>query len=353
MTRTSQFLLALVLSSAPFVSHAHVHDVVVEPVLAVVGGSTVTLSVVENMAAQALRRVRADEYAVRRQALEDVFFQTLSTREAEVRGLSVNDLLDREIGDKITAPTEEEQKDFYKQNLSRMGGKTYEEVSPLINEHLTEERVAVRRAAFLRGLKAKYGVRLFFEPPRVAVDPSDDPSKGPAGAPVTLVIFSDFQCPFCGKAVDAVNDLEKAYGKNLRVVFRDFPLNMHKDAPRAAEAGACAQEQGKFWRFHDALFADQKDLSDQGLAARAAKAGLNVKAFSACLSSGKYAGEWKADAEDGRRYGVTGTPTFFVNGRMLFGNQSLQALSQAVDDELLLRGLPLPGAEKISGGKKK
>lgn len=340
--------LALLLS-AP----SRAEDVVLDPVLAVVAGSTVPLSTIEDMAAATLRRVRADEYAVRRQALEDVFLQVLAEREAAARGVSLEDLLIAEVQDKAPVPTEAQQKAFYEQNKSRMGGKTFEETAPLIVAHLQDQSALIRRQAFLRGLKSKYGVRLFFQPPRTVVDPSDDPSRGPAGAPVTLIIFSDFQCPFCGQSVETVRRLEKLYGKSLRVVFRDFPLTMHKDAPRAAEAAACAQAQGKFWAFHDAAFADQKDLSAEGLKKLALKAGLNGKAYDACVASGKFSDEWKADMEDGRRAGVTGTPTYFVNGHMLFGNQTYEALLQALDDELLLKNLPLPGAEKIKSSKKK
>lgn len=337
---------------------AHGDDVPVDPVLAVVGGSTVPLSAVDDMAADQLRQVRDQEFTVRRQALEEVFFQLLTEREAKARGVSPEDLVLNQVDAQAPAPTEAEKRDFYGQNKARLGGRSYEETSGTIGEHLRQLKVSQRRAAFLRGLKAKYGVKLFLEPPRSPVDASNDPAQGPQGAPVTLVVFSDFQCPHCSKAVDIENRLKDLYGNSLRVVFRDYPLAIHKEAPRAAEAGACAADQGKFWPFHDLLFTRQGDLSDKGLTAVAVEAGLNAKRFSDCLSSGKNAEEWKADAADGQRYGVSGTPTFFINGRMIFGTPPFEVFVQAVDDELLLRGKPLPGAEKIDskrtgkGGKK-
>jgi protein-disulfide isomerase len=324
---------------------------VYDPPAAVVAGSTIPSSAVDKAGAESLRKLAEQQYLVRRQALESLLFDDMLAREAEALGVASDALLQAQVENKVVAPSEQEKKDFYDQNTARMGGRPYEDVKAMIEEHLTEQSRSARRADYIRALKAKYRPTILLSPARVAVDPSDDPAQGSKKAPVLLVVFSDFQCPHCAKHAETMRRLESLYGSSVRLVFRDFPLAMHADAPRAAEAAACADAQKKFWPYHDLLFANQDDLSVEGLKALAARAKLNVKKFDACLSSGQFSEEWRKDAEDGKSYGVTGTPTLFVNGRLMFGNQSFENYVQAVDDELLARGLPLPGAEKLPAPK--
>jgi len=321
---------------------------VVDPIAAVVAGTTVPLSAVESGAESSLTQLRDQEYAARRLALEDVASTALLDREAKARKMTTDELLKTEVEAKISAVLEADKKAFYEENKARMGGKSYEETAPLIETHLRSQAETYRRYEFLRSLKNRYGMRLYLEPPRTQVSPADGPSLGPKKAPVLLVVFSDFQCPHCAKAEEVLRGLPTVYGKSLRIVFRNNPLAMHADAPRAAEAAACADEQKKFWPFHDLLFDNQDQLSEEGLKTLAPKAGLKAKAFAACLASGRGAARWKADAADAKTYGVTGTPTVFINGRRIFGNQAPEVYMQAIDDELLIRNLPLPGAPKLT-----
>jgi protein-disulfide isomerase len=120
----------------------------------------------------------------------------------------------------------------------------------------------------------------------------------------------------------------------VRVVFRDFPLSIHAQAPKAAEAATCADEQGKFWEMHDRLFGNQQALQVADLKKHAAELALDTSRFDQCLDSGKYAAEWKKDVDDGTRLGVTGTPAFFVNGRFLSGAQPYEAFVRVIDEEL-------------------
>lgn len=171
----------------------------------------------------------------------------------------------------------------------------------------------------------------------VDISEDDDPFKGDANAPVVIIEFSDFQCPYCGKFVaETLPQIEKEYidtGKT-KIVFRDYPLPFHSNAQKAAEATECADEQGKFWEMHDIIFANQTAISVSDLKGYASRLGLNTGKFNSCLDSGKYEEETKKDLADGQAVGVSGTPTFFINGKMLVGAQPFEAFKEIIDAEL-------------------
>ena len=166
---------------------------------------------------------------------------------------------------------------------------------------------------------------------------TDDPAWGPADARVTVVEFSDFQCPYCGQfKQQTYNQLRAKYGNKIRFIFRDFPLSaIHPDAEKSAEAANCAKEQGKFWEYHDLLFANQRALSVQNLKQYATNLGLNQAKFNACLDSGQYAQEVASDQADGEANNVRGTPTFFINGRPLVGAQPFSEFQKVIDPQLI------------------
>ncbi len=151
---------------------------------------------------------------------------------------------------------------------------------------------------------------------------------------MTIVEFSDFECPFCGRVVETVQRVEKTYGQKVRLVFRDYPLAIHHTAKRAAEGSHCAEEQGKFWEMHDKLFSKGGPISDADLYRYAQQIQLDHDKFDACLTSGKYKESWKLSQEDGARVGVQSTPTFFINGRLLVGAASFEAFAKVIDEEL-------------------
>lgn len=170
-----------------------------------------------------------------------------------------------------------------------------------------------------------------------AVSADDDPSIGPENASVTIIEFSDFQCPFCTKAEPVISQILENYKGKVRFVYRDFPLSFHQYAQKAAEASECADEQGKFWKYHDTLFEKQSEWSSEGVAKLkeyAADLGLNAEQFNKCLDSGKYASEVQKDFTDGQEAGVSGTPAFFINGKALVGAQPFEAFQQIIEQEL-------------------
>jgi protein-disulfide isomerase len=175
------------------------------------------------------------------------------------------------------------------------------------------------------------------------VDVGDGPARGPETAPVTIVEFSDFQCPFCSRVVPTIKKIHETYGDKVRIVFRDLPLpQLHPNAIKAAEAAQCANEQGKFWDMHDKLFANQGALGVPELKKYAAELGLKSDVFDQCLDSGKAEANWKKDSEDAQKYGLTGTPGFFVNGRMIGGAQPYETFAQMIDEELALAAAKTP-----------
>ena len=178
--------------------------------------------------------------------------------------------------------------------------------------------------------------------PRAPVDIATEghPSRGPLNAPVTLVEFSDFECPFCTRLTPTLDQLEANYGDNVRRVFRQFPLNaLHPLAQQSAEASLCAYEQDSFWEMHDLLFEQPQALDVASLRAKARQLGLEMTAFDDCLDSGSNKARILADLGDGSRAGVTGTPAVFINGRLVSGAKPYSDFSQVIDDELRKAGV--------------
>lgn len=170
--------------------------------------------------------------------------------------------------------------------------------------------------------------------PRASINLDRAPVRGPANAKVTVVVFSDFQCPYCARGADVVKQLESRYSGQLRIAFKHLPLPMHPDARLAAAASLAANEQGRFWEFHDRLFSQRSELSKEGLEKHADAVGLSVSQFQRALQDPQLLKAVDADAEEAARLGIAGTPTFFVNGIKVVGAQSIDVFAQLIDREL-------------------
>jgi protein-disulfide isomerase len=169
----------------------------------------------------------------------------------------------------------------------------------------------------------------------VEVDVSGAPAQGPANAKVTMVEFVDFECPFCGRyARDTLPRLRREYGDRIRYVSRQFPLDIHPNAERAALAAQCAADQDRYWPFHDVLFKHQEALGKPDLAGYARQAGLDMDSYESCIHDPDTEAHIQHDIADGRRYGVTGTPAFFINGRLVSGAQPFAQFKSALDAAL-------------------
>jgi protein-disulfide isomerase len=255
-------------------------------------------------------------------------------RESKARGISLTDLFDLEVLPKVRTPTDAEVDAFYEKSKDQVQG-TKAELVPKIKAYLAQQKRQQAIDSYTLALKEKYGVRVMLEPLRVAVDSQEAPVRGTAHARVTLVEFGDFQCPYCRALEPTLAKIAKNYSSTVRLVFRQFPLDGHPQAPKAAEGSLCAREQDKFWELHDWMYSHQDKLMVEDLKAAARDLGLDAGRFGECLDSSKYEPAISADLLAGTHAGVNGTPALFVNGRPVPGGAAdYEALSKIIDDEL-------------------
>jgi protein-disulfide isomerase len=309
-------------------------------VAAVVDGKEITYADLDAKAAGKLIRLRTQAHELRKQTLDEMIDMQLLEKEAKARGLEgADDLMKAEVTEKAVEPSDEEAQAYFEKNPPR-GNVEFDKIKPRIKAFMKRKSEEDLRVALISGLREKAGVQVFFEPLRFDVGFDEtDPIHGSKDAPVVIVTFSDFQCPYCEKVVETVHKIQETYGEKVSIVFRDYPLPMHKDAPKAAEAGQCAAEQGKFWEMHDKMFANQQELKPDDLKGFAGELGLDGGKFAECLDSGRHAEEVKADMAAGEAVGVTGTPAFFINGKFLNGARPYDDFKQIIDGELKTKGL--------------
>ena len=297
----------------------------------------ITMQELEKILAPQLAKLEEEKYNLMQSRLEEMIAERLLTREAKRRGMTVEDLLKAEVSSKVPQVTETEVTSFIAENKARLRGETAE-LRPQVRNYLRDQKVAQQQRAYVAGLRQQSKVELLLrepEPIRIAVKVEGAFAKGPKDAPVTIVEFSDFHCPFCRNVVATLKEVLKQYEGRVKWVYRDFPIaNLHPQAPRAAEAARCAGEQGKFWEYHDLLFDSQTQTTTADFKGFAEQLKLDPKSFGQCLDSAKHQAAVEADIQDGARLGVTGTPTFFINGRMLVGAQPMENFKKIIEAEL-------------------
>jgi len=298
-----------------------------------IGGKTISLQQLQDKSAAAEAKAQQDLYDARSGALEQMVDDQLLEDEAAKRGISKDDLVKQEVTDKIVQPTDEDVNAFYEKNKARIR-QPLDQIKDQVRGRLVQQAGNKRMQEFLDGLKAGDPVEVYLAPPRFKVDTEGHPREGSPTAPVQIVEWSDFQCPYCSMADDTVKQVQTKYGDKVALIYRHFPLPMHDHAHRAAEAAMCADDQGKFWQYHDTLFANQHALTDDDLIKYAGNVGMNADDFKACLTSNKHQADVDADASDGEKVGMSGTPGFYINGRMLSGAQPIEAFSEIIDQEL-------------------
>ena len=276
-------------------------------------------------------------YDGRKAALEAIIADSLVAEAAKKAGMSADGYLEAEIAKRVKPVTDAEVAAFYKENINQMQGRTLEQIAPTITRYLTDQVRAQARTAAISDLrKAGPAIRVSLDVPRLtlAVSPSN-PSVGSASAPITLIEFSDYQCPYCGRVEPTLKRLRAAYGDKIRFVWKDFPLTqIHPQAFKAGEAAHCAGDQGKYWELHDVLFNKQSELQLDDLKRHALTLGLNVDAFNQCLDSSKHAERVRDGVAEGGQVGVNSTPTIFINGRRFSGAQPYEVFAAAIDEEL-------------------
>lgn len=304
-----------------------------DAVFAKIGAHPITAQQVDNAVLSSVSP--AQLYDLRKRALDKMIDDYLIDNAAKAAGLSREQYLAREL--KPAKPSEAEAHKFFDDNKSsiqaQVKGATFDQVKDRLIAALERQNQQQEHAALIAKLRQQTPVNVTLQPPRFAVNSAGHPWTGGADAPVTVVEFSDFQCPYCRAAESTVNAMRAKYGERIKFIYMDFPLSFHQHAMDAARAGQCAAKQDKFWPYHDAIFADQSKLSGTDLKATAKKLGLDAKKFDACFDQDQPDREIKAEQAEGESLGVTGTPTFFINGREVVGAQPLQKLAEVIDDE--------------------
>jgi protein-disulfide isomerase len=309
-------------------------------VVASVNGTAIRLADVDEKALQQATstfggmKLSQALYEARQTTLDTLIDDTLIDQDAKARGLDRAAVIQQDITAKVAAVTSDDIAAWFKENQARLQGATLDQVQTAIRGYLVQQRTLDARRQYVDRLRSKATLRVTLEPPRMVVSKADRPTKGPVTAPIEMIEFSDFQCPFCERAFPTVTKVLSEYGDKIHFVYRHYPLNGHPQARPAAEAAQCAAEQGKFWPYHDRLFGDQTKLGDADLKKTAAELGMNAEQFNACVDSHKYKDEVDADIRAGDEVGVNGTPAFFINGRELTGAQPYEVFKSVIDNEL-------------------
>ncbi len=309
-----------------------------ETVVATVNGTPITERELRAGIGSTLARLEAEAYDVKRRHLDSLIAARLIAAEAERRGVTPETLEAEEITAKVPPVTDEELSQFIEANRARIRGDA-DALRSQIRDFLAERKLEERRQAFVDGLRAGAEVSVSLTPPeafRAEIDIEGAPVRGDVNAPVTIVEFSDFHCPYCRAVQPTLLQLLDRYEGQVRLVYKHLPLDaLHPQARQASRASWCAAEQGRFWEFHDAVYASgSSDASDEAMNAIATKVGLDLSAFGTCLTSREAAAAVDRDAAQGEALGLTGTPGFFVNGRELTGAQPLEAFAGIIDEEL-------------------
>jgi protein-disulfide isomerase len=309
-----------------------------------VDGQEISVSELDERIKQELFESRtgspAKLYDLRSDVLEQMIRERVLEAEAKRRGVPPEAVVELEV--KEMGPIgEEEIVAFFQQNFEKQGEVKLDEIRPQIQRYLESRRVA----EVPRRLRERAQVAVHLVPPRFDVA-ADGPSRGPADAQITIVEFSDFQCPYCQRSLETIEQVLAKYPSQVRLVYRHLPLDrIHPHARGAAEAAACADEQGQFWAYHDKLFQNNRALAKEDLLRYAGEAGLDAQRFGACVEERRFKDKVEADLQAARAAGITGTPAFVVNGVLLSGAQPPEEFYTVID-----AALAKPAGEAAAGG---
>jgi protein-disulfide isomerase len=332
---SEEFVKRLRATNAVVVTALDTSNLPPSTVVATVAGRPVTAGIVNERLKPIIFKLRLQTYMLVRPAIDLTINDLLLLAEANRRNVPPEEIVRKEITEKIHQPTEEEIAKFYSGNKTHIPGEPATARNQVTSYLQDQDRQRLERAMSDR-LRKGADIRLLVsepEPPLQSISLDDDPVRGEATAAVTIVEFTDFQCPACAAMQPVLEEVLKSYGSKVRLVVRDFPLQQHANARKAAEAANAANAQGKFFEYAALLFKRQNALDVPSLKKYASELGLDRARFDAELDSGKYAPEVKHDIDDGEMYGVESTPAIFVNGITL-KDLSAEALRAAIDRAL-------------------
>ncbi len=337
----------LLLADGPERARAHTVTISAPRQVATFDGTSITdedlrkaaASDLDNLSVQ-VDEMNANVARLEHQILETNLLRLLADKifeaEAAKRGMSKDAFLDKELQGKVKEASIQDVAAFYEANKQRFN-QPLDKVADQIQQYLKSQNRIKAMGDLADSLKAEYGVKVLLPPLRVKVATDGSPSRGSKEAPVTIVEFSDFQCPYCAQLSKTLHEAIAKYGDRVRLVYKQFPLSqIHPFAEKAAEAALCAADQDHFWDLHDLMFDKQSELKEEDLKAKGAQLKIDSAAFNDCLASGKNASRVKQDQREGFSIGVSTTPSFFINGRFFSGAMTLADISKAIDEEIAL-----------------
>jgi len=295
-----------------------------------INGVKVSLAELEQKRPAAMFQARSNYYEAARRTLEEYVDEFLLEQQARKENLTVPQLLERHVNSTIAKDPSEETLRVYFEGADTT--ESYESVRDKIIDALRQRRIAKAKTAYMQSLRSQATVAYRLDPPRAPIS-KDTPARGPLNARVTLTEYADYECPYCQQIQPSVQKLEEEFKGKLAFVYKDYPLPMHPNAQKAAEASRCADAQGKYWEFHD-LLSSGKNLDVPGLKVYARQLKLDTAGFERCLDKGEKADVVKASATEAQALGLQGTPTFFINGRYISGSLTYERLRGFVLEEL-------------------
>jgi protein-disulfide isomerase len=304
-------------------------------VLAIVNDKQITMGDIEDSLRPLIFNVQEQVYTLRKQDLDLKVNDTLLAQEAQKKGITTRALLDQEVSAKVPNVTDAQAQAFYDENKERISGE-FAQLKTQIVQYMRERKEQEATLAFAEQLRRASKVEINLtapESPAFSIATDDQPVKGNANASVTIVEFTDFQCPSCARQHPVLERIVSEFGDRVRLVVRDFPLSQHADARKAAEAAEAAREQSKYWEYVSVLFRNQSAVGTEKLRQYATEIGLDRARFDASLDSGKFAEKVQRDLVDGRKLGINGTPTLYINGKRIADN-SYESVKSAVEAAL-------------------
>lgn len=304
-----------------------------DTVVATVNDHNITEKEVMALAKQNMMKILAQMYEIKKAAADDLIDEHLLSLEAKKKDLTVEQLK-KQIRDKVGVVSESEAQTIYQLQKKRFKDAEFKDVKDDLMAQLTNQKKQMALVDFVDDLRKAATITVNLERPRAEVSVDDDPEQGEKNAPVTLIEFSEFQCPYCKKTRPVIDRIMSEYKGKVRYVFRDFPLSFHEQAKGAANAANCAHEQGKYWEYNRKLWEVQGSQTEEKLLSLGTELKLNEGKFTACVKGKKYYKEIDADLNEGENYGVTGTPAYFINGVFLSGAQPYESFKELIDEEL-------------------
>jgi protein-disulfide isomerase len=278
-------------------------------------------------------------WELKQNKIQSLIMEEVMSKDPNKKGLSNDEYMDKVIAKGLKISDKDIDAFIAKQKIPA------EHINPTVRDRIRDYLLMDKKKEamdqWLSKQTAKNPVEIYLTKPRrptFPVEVGNAPIMGGKDAKVTIVEFSDFQCPFCSKGATIVQELKKKYGNKIKIAFKNFPLPFHNQAEGAAVAGLCAKEQGEdyFWKLHDHMFANQEALDVESLKKAAQKLGLKADPFNQCLANNKYLNQVKKDIEEGQKIKVKSTPTFFVNGQLVNGAQPIEVFSELIDESLSL-----------------